>query len=287
MKHRGAWLALSALLLGILAWRSTFIVGQSQLAVRTRFGRIVGSNYAPGLHLKSPLDQVRRFDRRLNGEVFPGETFPTQDHKSLSIDLYLQWRVVDPVKYLLASGGERHTAASRLHDIVLARLKAEVASQPMSEVIADRSPLLGKRERERIGAAAASLGVALVDVQFEHIAVSDDVASAIYQRMQQSLMAQAQQMTALGNSQAESIRTAAQRQRAQLLADATVQSQQLRAKADTRSAAIYARAYGRAPAFAAFYQSLQAARKTLGQPGDVLVLSPDGQFFKYLHAPAH
>jgi regulator of protease activity HflC (stomatin/prohibitin superfamily) len=49
---------------------------------------------------------------------------------------------------------------------------------------------------------------------------------------------------------------------------------------------VYARAWGASPEFAAFYRSLQAYRATLGREGDVLVLTPDGDFFKYLHNPA-
>ena len=50
------------------------------------------------------------------------------------------------------------------------------------------------------------------------------------------------------------------------------------------AAAAYARAYSRNPEFAAFYRSMQAYKNTLGLEGDILVISPEGEFFKYLHS---
>ena len=47
------------------------------------------------------------------------------------------------------------------------------------------------------------------------------------------------------------------------------------------------RAYDANPEFAAFYRSLQAYRKVLGREGDILVIQPDGEFYKYLRDPAH
>ena len=35
----------------------------------------------------------------------------------------------------------------------------------------------------------------------------------------------------------------------------------------------------------AFYRGLQAYRRALGKQGDILVITPDGEFFKYLKDP--
>ena len=54
--------------------------------------------------------------------------------------------------------------------------------------------------------------------------------------------------------------------------------------ADAAASAAYARAYGANPEFAAFSRTLQAYKSSLGREGDVLVISPEGEFFKYLHS---
>ena len=102
--------------------------------------------------------------------------------------------------------------------------------------------------------------------------------------MQQSLMSQTQQLRDQGEAQAEKIRADAERKRAQILADATREAQRLRGDADATAAGAYARAYGANAEFAAFYRSMQAYKSALGRDGDVLVISPDGEFFKYLHS---
>ena len=50
----------------------------------------------------------------------------------------------------------------------------------------------------------------------------------------------------------------------------------------TQAAATYSRAYQRYPEFYSLHRSLQAYRKSIGQPNDVLVIAPEGEFFKYL-----
>ncbi len=49
-----------------------------------------------------------------------------------------------------------------------------------------------------------------------------------------------------------------------------------------QAADIYARAHSRNPEFFSFYRSMQAYRRSLGKEGDVMVISPDSEFFKYL-----
>ena len=58
------------------------------------------------------------------------------------------------------------------------------------------------------------------------------------------------------------------------------------AAAESEASNIYAAAYSRNPEFYSFYRSLQAYRNSLGREGDVLVLSPDSEFFRYLKSPA-
>jgi membrane protease subunit HflC len=132
--------------------------------------------------------------------------------------------------------------------------------------------------------AAQRLGVELADLQLQRIDLSDELGSAVFQRMQQSLAAQAQQLRSQSVAEADRIRADAERRRAQVLADGTREAQRVRGEADLAAANAYAKAYGSNPEFAAFYRSLQAYRNTLGRDGDILVLSPEGEFFKYLHS---
>jgi modulator of FtsH protease HflC len=276
----GLGVAVAALLL----WRSCYILGEGQIALRTRFGQIGAAQERPGLHLKSPLDEVHILDRRILTRAYPGESFLTRDQKALSVDFYVKWQLLDAARFFQATGADEDMAGLRLADVARDRLKSAVAGQPLTRVIADPRGTLSEAGFNDIGAAARELGVQLIDLQLQRIDLTDDVATAVYQRMQQGQIAQAQQQRASGVADAEKIRADAERKRAEILADATRQAQRIRGEADARAGGAYAKAYARNPEFAAFYRSMQAYRNTLGRDGDILVIAPEGEFFKYLHS---
>jgi len=276
-------ISLGVALLALLLWRSVFIVNEGELALGTRFGRVDGAQYGPGLHFKSPLDEVHVFDRRILTRSYPGESFLTRDQKALSVDFYVKWQLLDAARFMQASSGDADMAGLHLADIVRDKLKTAVAGQPLSKVIADVRGTLSDAAFNDIAASAREFGIKLIDLQLQRIDLTDDVATAVYQRMQQSQIAQAQQLRASGTADAEKIRADAERKRADVLADATREAQHIRGEADARAAAAYARAYARNPEFAAFYRSMQAYKNTLGLEGDILVIAPEGDFFKYLH----
>jgi len=276
-----AFIAIGILIAVVLCWRSVFVVDESEVAL-SRIGEAPPVTYGAGLHLKSPFASVRIFDRRLVTHAYAGESFLSQDQKPLLVGFYLRWRLVDPARYLAATGGDEDTAAARLAELVRARIREALAAAPLAADIAGGRPTAGTLDALR--ASAALLGVELVDVQLQRIELPEEVANAVYQRMQQSLTTQAQQLRAQGVAEADKIRADADRKSAEIKADATRDSQRLRGEADAAASAAYARAYGTNPEFAAFSRTLQAYKSSLGREGDVLVISPEGEFFKYLHS---
>ncbi|HEX4024665.1 MAG TPA: protease modulator HflC [Steroidobacteraceae bacterium] len=276
---------LVALVVVVLGARSLFVVEQSGSALRTRFGRIVGNDYGPGLHVKSPLDQVHRFDRRLITSVYAGESFLTRDQQALSVDFDVKWRLADLRDYYQRTAGDEDLAAQRLADLVRGRLKSAVAQESLAEVTGSPRGGLGDAGFDAMRTAAHVLGVELVDLQLQRVDLTDESANVVYQRMEQGFNTQALQAGATGTIDADKIRSDADRKRADTLADATRQAAHIRADADARAAAIYAQAYGRNPELAAFTQSLQAYKSSIGREGDVLVITPEGDFFKYLLSP--
>ena len=250
----------------------------------SRVGEAQPVTYGAGLHLKSPLASVHRFDRRLVTHAYAGESFLSQDQKPLTVGFYLRWRLVDPARYLAATGGDEDNAAAHLAELVRARIREALAAAPLAADIAGGHPNAGALHADALRAAAELLGVELVDVQLQRIELPEEVANVVYQRMQQSLTTQAQQLRTQGSAEADKIRADADRKSAEIKADATRDSQRRRGEADAAASAAYARAYGAYPEFAAFSRTLQAYKSSLGREGDVLVISPEGEFFKYLHS---
>ena len=223
------------------------------------------------------------FDRRVLTRSFPGESFLTRDQKALSVDFYVKWQLLDAARFMQASGGDADMAGLRVADIVRDNSRVRSPASRSARCSPMRAAALSEAAFNDIAASARELGIKLIDLQLQRIDLTDDVATAVYQRMQQTQIAQAQQLRASGIADAEKIRADAERKRAEVLADATREAQHIRGEADARAAAAYARAYARNPEFAAFYRSMQAYKNTLGLEGDILVIAPEGDFFKYLH----
>ena len=101
-------------------------------------------------------------------------------------------------------------------------------------------------------------------------------------RMRAERARDAAEHRARGREDAERIRAAADRQQTQIVAQAYEEAQRLRGAGDARATSIYANAYGKDEEFFRFYRSLQAYRESFDSKEDVLILSPDSEFFQYM-----
>ncbi|MEX1995113.1 MAG: protease modulator HflC [Steroidobacteraceae bacterium] len=278
---------LPAIIIAVLAaWllnSSLFQVHETELAIKLRLREIVKADYEPGLHLMFPfIESVEKFERRVLTRNYPAEQFLTSESKILDVDFYIKWRIADVVQYYLATGGDEEVGANRLAEIVKDGLKGVIAKRTLQQVVAaERTEFMG--DILQFGASSvAQLGLVLVDVRVKRIDLPAEVSESVFNRMRQDFARQASQLRAEGDEQAQRIRAEAERERTELLAVANRDAEKIRGEGDAVAAATYARAYQRYPDFYSFHRSLQAYRKSLGRPNDVLVIAPDGEFFKYL-----
>ena len=278
-------IAIAVGVLALLASQTLFQVRETEVAIRTKFGEIVGDSYGPGLHMKVPLiNQIRRFERRIVTQSYQGETFLTAENKGLIADFYIKWRIKDVAHYYRATNGIEETAGSRLGDIVKDGIKGVVARRTLQEiVVAERAAFTGDMF-SRATESVKDLGVELIDVRIQRIDLPDEVSGSVYQRMQESFRALGNRLRAEGSAEAERMRAEAERKRTELLAGAQRDAQRLRGEGDETASRIYAGAYGKSPEFYAFYRSLQAYRNALVKEGDIWVVTPDGEFYKYLNS---
>jgi modulator of FtsH protease HflC len=283
MANRG-FLSIVALIAGVLVLAtSTFSVRETELAMKLRFGEIVQPHYDPGLHFKAPFyHEVRKFERRITTRNYPSEQFLTSEGKILRIDFYIKWRIVDVPNYYTATGGIEDTAAVRLGSIVKDGIKGVIARRTIQQVVAaERTEFTGeilKAAESKTG----ELGLQLVDVRVKKIDLPEEVSDSVFLRMRQDFDRQAKQLRAEGDENAEKLRAEADRQRTELLSQAYREAQIIRGEGDAKAAETYSRAYSRNAEFYSFYRSLQAYRESIGTDSDVLVISPDSEFFKYL-----
>ena len=263
---------------------SLFTVDERELAVKFRFGEIIQTDFEPGLHFKVPIvNNVSKYPRRLLAINNPQELFLTVEKKNLLVDFFVQWRIVDVGDFYRASGGDELIAAQRLLEIVKDGIRAEFAKRTVLEVVSAERRELMDEMLDKARANAVSLGIEVVDVRVERIEFSDEVSESVFNRMRQERARIAAELRAQGAENAERISAEADRERTVLLAKAYRDAEILRGEGDATAAEIYAKAYDKDRDFYSFHRSIQAYRRAIGQPGDLLVLDSKGEFFRYLN----
>jgi membrane protease subunit HflC len=262
---------------------SVFTVDEREFAVKFRFGEIVKADYTPGLHWKFPfVNTIAKYPDRILNYTESEERFLTGEKKNLIVDYFITWRIIDPGQYFRSVRGDELFAEQRLSSIIREGIKAEFGRRTVQEVVsAERSEIM-RQMLAQAGQRAPELGIEVVDVRVMRIELSDEVSGSVYSRMQQERARVAAQLRAEGSEESERIRSDADRQRTVILAEAYRDAEIIRGEGDARAAEIYANAYSQNPEFYTFYRSMQAYRTAIGREQDVLVLSPDSEFFQYL-----
>ena len=284
MNNRIMAFVIAVAALAFIASRVFFVVDERDLAIKFRFGEIMRTDFDPGLHLMVPfINDVRKFDRRVLTRNYPSEQFLTSEGKILNVDFYVKWRISDVGQYYQATSGDEEAAARRLAEIVKDGLKGVIARRTIQQVVAaERAEFIGDII-EVAGSSVQQLGITLVDVRVKKIDLPDDVLDSVFNRMRQDFARQAAQLRAEGDEMAQRVRAAADRERTELLAQATREAEKIRGEGDAKAAEIYAGVHKRHPEFYAFHRSLEAYRKSVGKPEDILVLAPDSEFFRYMN----
>ncbi|NGP54279.1 protease modulator HflC [Thioalkalivibrio sp. XN8] len=286
MGAKGTSLLLIAVAAVVLLSMSVFIVDEREYAIKLRFGEIVRMDFEPGLHFKTPfVNTVRKFDNRVLTRNNPNEPFLTAEKKNLRVDFYVKWRIVDVGQYFRATGGDERLATSRLLEIMKDGLRAQFARQTVQEVVtADRAQVVDEL-MDTAGVTARELGIEIVDVRVKTLDLPPDVSESVFNRMRQERARVAAQLRAEGGETAERIRSDADRQRTIIIAEAQRDAQRIRGAGDARAAEVYAQAFEQDRDFYEFWRSMQAFRTSIGQGNDMLVIEPDGEFFRFLKDP--
>ncbi|UCV16373.1 protease modulator HflC [Quatrionicoccus australiensis] len=275
--------ALIASVLVVIAM-SVFTVDQRQFAVVFQLGEVKQVITEPGMNFKIPLIQnVRFFEKRIitldNAEP---ERFITSEKKNVLVDSYIKWRIVDPKLYYISVGGDESRAKTRLNQTVNAGLREEFGKRTVHDVVSGERDKIMEQMREKADADARKIGVQIVDVRVKRVELPSEVSDAVYRRMEAERKRVANELRSEGSAEAEKIRADADRQREIIIADAYRDAQKIKGEGDAKASAIYAGAFGQSPEFYAFYRSLEAYRGSFKNKGDVMVVEPNSDFFKYM-----
>jgi membrane protease subunit HflC len=263
---------------------SAFTVNERELAIKLQVGQVVRSDYEPGLHFKIPIIQtVRKFPKRiLSIDDVPQRVF-TLERTAMQVDYFVKWRIIDSVQFYTSTSGSIISATDRLLEIVKNSIVTEFGKRTVQEAISvERVELMADMLRTS-SETAQGLGIEVVDFRVKQVEFVEEVRNSVYQQMREERARVAAETRAEGREQAELIRSTADKDRTVILADAYRDGQKIRGEGDARAAEIYANAYTKDAEFYAFYRSLNAYKNSIGKSGDILVLDPNNEFFRYLN----
>ena len=273
--------------LAVLIYASTFVVNEWETAIKLRLGEIVGTDYEPGLNFKVPiLNDIKKFDRRIQTLDSQPQRFLTIEKKDVIVDSYAKWRIANAAQYFRSTGGNVGRTSRLLSERINTSLRDEFGKRTIQEVVSeDRQELMDQLSKS-VDLNANELGVEVLDVRVKKIDLPPEVSESVYSRMRAERERVASDLRAKGLEAAERIQADADRQRTVILADAYKESEQLRGQGDAKASEVYAGAYNADADFYAFYRSLNAYRSSFNTGGDMMVLQPDSQFFRFFRDQA-
>ena len=275
------FLLLIIIIIGALTFFSVFVVKEINQAIVLQFGDPKKIITTPGLQVKIPFVQnVVFLDRRILSLDPAPEEVIASDQKRLIVDAFARFKIVDPLKFYISVGNER-VARSRLATIINSRLRSVLGTQSLATLLSkDRAKQMALIQ-EGVNNEAKKFGIEIIDVRIKRADLPQANSEAIFRRMQTEREREAKEFRAKGAEMAVTITSTADKEVTVILANADKESEIMKGEGDGLRNKIFADAFGRDPEFFAFYRAMQAYEKALIGGETSLILSPEGDFFKF------
>ena len=276
---------ITALLFGLLVlfvFSTIIIVDETEQIVILQFGKPIRTITEPGLNWKfpAPFQTSDTFEKRLLEYDVPPEEILSRDKKSLIIDNYVRWKIVDPLLFLKTVKAVP-TAKTRLDDIVYSELRQELGNHDMVEIITENRELIMNKVTIASNEETSKFGIEIVDVRIRRVDLPQENEASIYARMEAERKRQANKFRSEGEEEAQKIRAATDRDKTVLLAEAYKQAQKIRGQGEAVALDIYATAFSKDPSFYEFQKTLETYEKIIDEK-TTLVLPADSKLFKTL-----
>jgi len=281
--------AILLVVLLILLFSSTFIVGQTEQALVLRFGQPVegrGLVSEPGLHFKIPLvEHVIDIDKRILNLETPDQEVLASDNTRIQVDAFLRYRIVDPLQFYQTVQTVPQ-ANSQLGYIMNSAIRRVLGVSDLTQIVRDDRAALMTRIRDEVNTETQRLGIDAVDVRIRRADLPRQISEQVFARMNSERAREAAEFRAKGSEEKQTIEAKADRDVVVLLGDAQRRADTLRGEGDAIRNKIFADAYGKDPDFFAFYRSMRAYDTAFGGKDTRLVVSPVSDFFRFFRSPS-
>ena len=282
--NKGSLALLLTLVIIFLASQSIVIVRDTENAILLKLGAFERT-IEPGLSFKIPfIDDVMKFEARLSTLDTHPDRVLSEESKPLFVDSFVKYKIVDAETfYTSTNGGQDRVAEDTLQRRVRDKLRNEFGKRTLQDVVSGDRDGLMLALRNSLGEDSGELGVEIVDFRVKRIDFEREIRSSVFERMKTERNRIAEELRAEGRELAEEIRANADKERTIILAEATREAEKIRGQGDAIAAGTYAQAFNQDPEFYDFTRSLKAYKSTFNDQGDILLIDPDSDYFKYLN----
>ena len=279
----------------ILISQSTFVVGEAEQSVVTRFGvikRIIINSHndfhdrygdllqeeisfdeevkiveGSGLQFKVPfIDKVETYSSRLYTYISDSEIVNTAEKKQYYIQTYAQWYIADPALFSLKLGSmirAENQLDNLIHPVIVQAINRLVAEDFVSNKEMLNTALI--KGLGMLNKDMALRGIEIKDIQVHRTILPIANLESTYSRMQADRAKVAQQLRSEGEEEYRKALSATDLQSRQIQADAVAEAGKVRAEAEANSMRIYAESYSSDIEFYSYWRSLQALEKSLDE----------------------
>ncbi|MDE2446817.1 MAG: protease modulator HflC [Alphaproteobacteria bacterium] len=277
-------IAIGAFVLWLLS-QMFFIVDQRQTALVMRFGEVNRFVANAGLHFKWPIaDEVVDIENRIFMWSSDNMAVQVSDKQRYLVDTITLARVTDAQKFRETVSADLSLAEQRIKTRLDAALRQTYGKRTFEAALSKDRDVMMAEIRDQLRDEAQSLGIQIVDVRIRRTDLMKEVLDATYDRMKSERLAEAQDLRGKGEASKTRLMAEADRKVLEIISEGKRQSEIIRGEGEAERASIFAAAFNKDPEFYAFYRSMQAYDKSLGQGGTNLVLSPNSEFFRYFGA---
>ena len=287
MKRSATVSLIVAVVAALVFAMSVYTIDQRKAAIKFQLGEVISVQTEPGLYFLVPmLQNARLFDTRIQTlDARDAERFLTSENKNVLVDSFVKWRVIDVKQYYVSVRGDPIAAEARISQTINDALRAEFAKRTVHDVVSGEREKIMSTVREKTDLDVGRIGVTIVDVRLKRVDYVPEISSDVYRRMEAERKRVANELRATGQAEGEKIKADADRQRQVIVAEAYRDAQRIKGEGDAQATRIYAEAFSKNPEFYSFYRSLEAYRQSLRTKGDVMLLDPSSEFFRYLKSP--
>ncbi len=247
-----------------------YFVDETEMAIIKRGGNAVRFEPYSGPHKKLPwpIESVQfQDDRLIKYDATPREII-TADKKTLVVDLFAYYRVVNGVLFVQKLQTEEN-ANIRVDDTAYSEVRATMGARDLHKVVttdrlsvADTVQIESNKNIQPMGLEAAAVQISKTELPAQN-------KPAVYERMKSERGQIAKSFRSEGDEEATKIRAAADKEARTLKANAYKEAEGIRGDGEKQATGIYAKAYSKDPNFFAFWRSIQAANKSLNSGGTI------------------